>query len=452
MTNKGGKKMQDGLRIINPEKLSTSGKIPCDRIQVGGRMGYKPNMVRLSDGELLMTNFHTHFEVNNDGSMCEHIVLHRSSDAGKTWISQHYDHLWGREPYLNVFSDGTLIITTHFLTEDVRNQTGHCNVWLHRSEDRGHTWKSRNLDIDQIPADVSATYSSRNIIELDDGSYVMGVGCGNDNDFLFISKDKGTSWKIAKMRISGFDNNSYKYSILQEGIFFRTNSNRVLLFARCDIRQMNFDRKIPGLPEFDFSETSDSDHYDVEIIFESKDNGISWEPLNAVPLVGCMYPSICDSGGGKYLFTFTQRIPNEKMRMGVYAFFLEEQENGFMKSDPGHDLIVIDEKTPDYLQSGGGFGNTLMLDDGSFITPYSYLDADPEIEELMKTGRFRDQDTFNFYRDKALQYYRGWVNHVTWERTINVDHILQYHHFLGCCRVLNLCGPVTEVAKWKLVP
>ena len=442
--------MEERIRVINPVKLPE--QVPCERIPLmpGARMGYKPNIVQLSTGELLLANFHTHYEVYNDGSMCEHLVLHRSTDGGRTWESRHFDHLWGREPYLNLLSGDVLIITTHFLESDVRNRAGHATVYLHRSEDGGRTWTSANIDVDMIPEDVPYTYTSRNIIELRDGTYLMGVGSGHGRDFLFRSADKGTSWQVEKMTAEGFDAAAYQYSILQEGIFFATDSGRLLLFSRCEARRMRFDRPVPGLPDADLSEASNSDHYDVEILFESSDDGKTWHPINGVPILGCMYPSVCSLGSRRYLFSYTQRVPADGRRMGVYALVLEEQADGTFQADVDHDLLVIDEKTPDYFDSGGGFGNTLRLQDGSLATPYSYLDADPEIEELMRTGAFMQKKTFDHFRNKALPYFRSWVSHVTWEGVRDSDAVMQRHAFLGCTAVLNLSGPVTEVCKWRL--
>jgi len=436
------------IKVYNPKMLPA--EIPSERIPVGGKMGYKPNVVKLSNGELLMANFHTHYETQSDGSMCDHTVLHRSSDDGKTWESKHYDRLPGKEPYLNVFGD-VLIMTAHIYPPDIHAIEGRTTAWLHRSEDRGHTWTSQVLDIDRIPEKVSMTYSSRNIIELDDGSYALGIGCGNGRDYLFLSKDKGISWAPKKIRVSGFDNRSYRYSVLQEGIFFRTTTGRLLLLARCELPKMkNLDKNLPGLPDFDFTKTSDIDSYDMEIIFESKDDGMSWSPMSAIPLVGCMYPSVCDLGGGKHLFTFTKRMSSHQLERGVYACFLNEQKDGLIKANIESDLMVISQRTLPYLQSGGGFGNTLLLDDGSLITPYSYYHAVPEIDALMKSGGFRNQKTFELYRNRALPYYRRWVTPLTWESFSKQDLVMQTHVFLGCCQVLNLCGPATEVAKWKL--
>lgn len=441
--------MKDNLRIINPKSLSKTGLIPCDRTQVGGRKGNKPNIIKYENKELLMANFHTHYEVFNDGCVCEHIVLHRSADEGKNWKSQHHENLWGREPYLNVFSNDITLITTHFLITDVRNTKGYCHAWIHRSEDRGKTWESKIIDKKMIPGEVAMTCSSRNIIELKNGEYLMGIGCGYNNDYIFYSKDQGKSWEIKRSAIYGFDNDKYSGSVFQEGIFHITESGRLLLFARCDIRHMNFNTKLQGLPDFDFANTSKFDHYCIEIIFESKDNGLTWNLITAIPIVGCMYPSICNLGDNKYLFTYTQRIPTEKFHMGVYAIVFGEESNGNLKFDTVSDIIVIDEKTPDCYDSGGGFGNTIALNNNTLITPYSYLHADPEIDELLKTGKFLEKEIFNFYRNKALQYHRSWVEPVTWERAIKSDKVQQPHLFLSCCATLNLVGHITEVTKWE---
>ena len=74
------------------------------------------------------------------------------------------------------------------------------------------------------------------------------------------------------------------------------------------------------------------------------------------------------------------------------------------------------------------------------MTPYSYFDADPEIEELMRTGAYMERATFEHYRNKALPYYRNWVNHVTWEQVRTADRLMRQHAFLGCTTVLNLSG------------
>jgi hypothetical protein len=146
--------------------------------------------------------------------------------------------------------------------------------------------------------------------------------------------------------------------------------------------------------------------------------------------------------------TFTKRVPGEGLHMGVYATVLTENADGSFTIDLSKDLIVIDEKTDDAFQTGGGFGNTLLLDDGSLVSVYSYYHVDPDIAELLKSGRFKEKNVYNYYRNRAIGYYPSWVTGCTLENFLRSGDRLQRHMFLGCCQQLNLCGPVTEVAKW----
>ena len=140
--------------------------------------------------------------------------------------SKHHDHLWGREPYLNHFSGDVVLITTHFLAADVRNDTKATTVWLHRSVDGGATWGSEHIGVDRIPDDVDMTYTTRNIVELADGAYLMGVGCGHGHDYRFRSTDRGATWQVDRMSVQGFDDTGYQHSFLQEGVFFPTPRRR----------------------------------------------------------------------------------------------------------------------------------------------------------------------------------------------------------------------------------
>jgi len=80
--------------------------------------------------------------------------------------------------------------------------------------------------------------------------------------------------------------------------------------------------------------------------------------------------------------------------------------------DVDRDVMVIDEKTPDNFDSGGGFGNTLRLQDGSLLTPYSYFETvrrseiDDEICWCGKTAMGRDTFGDRKPDDAAPDYYR----------------------------------------------
>ena len=54
-----------------------------------------------------------------------------------------------------------------------------------------------------------------------------------------------------------------------------------------------------------------------------------------------------------------------------------EKPDGFV-FDFQHDRIELDTKTALGQHSGGGFGNTVQLDDGTLVTSYSYRQADAQ--------------------------------------------------------------------------
>jgi hypothetical protein len=447
-----GKPYQCEMRVIRPTTLPD--QIPCERVQVGRRMGYKPNVQRLSTGELIMLNFHSHGETQGapDGSMSEHMVLHRSKDDGKTWSSGHIQGVYGREPYLNVLSGDVMLATGHVLAADVNNPTKKVTCVIHRSTDGGKTWKTRPILPDMLPFEnLTRTYSSRNIIELPDGAYMLGMTGFYGRDCMMLSKDQGKTWQASKSTFHGYDTPSYVYSAYAEGILYRMPEGRLLLFARMTPRIMTFTQEIKGLADFSRLGETDKhfDQFDAEIIFESKDNGITWEPVCGIPLIGCMYPSVTPMGNRRHLMTFTKRVPGDGLRMGVYATLLTENKDGSFAVNLDKDLIVIDEKTDDAFQTGGGFGNTLPLDDGSMLSVYSYYHVDDDVAELLRSGKFKDKNSYNYYRNRALGYNPTWVGGCSEQNFLRAGDRLKRHMFLGCCQLLNLCGPVTEVTKWE---
>ena len=86
-----------------------------------------------------------------------------------------------------------------------------------------------------------------------------------------------------------------------------------------------------------------------------------------------MYPSLVRLGGGRLLLTFTVRAAHPPL--GVHALLGEERSDGFV-FDFGRDRLVLDAKTPLGKPSGGGFGPTIELGDGTLVTAHSYRGAD----------------------------------------------------------------------------
>ena len=77
--------------------------------------------------------------------------------------------LLGREPYLTVLSDGTLFLTGHLLAADVRNPHGYTCGFIHRSTDRGLTWKTLRIASEGVKPRAN-NHTSRNVLECADRS------------------------------------------------------------------------------------------------------------------------------------------------------------------------------------------------------------------------------------------------------------------------------------------
>jgi hypothetical protein len=61
--------------------------------------------------------------------------------------------------------------------------------------------------------------------------------------------------------------------------------------------------------------------------------------------------------------------------LGVHAALGVETDSGF-DLDPEQDRLVLDARSAPGKASGGGFGNTVRLRDGTLVTAYSYRDAE----------------------------------------------------------------------------
>lgn len=86
-----------------------------------------------------------------------------------------------------------------------------------------------------------------------------------------------------------------------------------------------------------------------------------------------MYPAILRLADGRLLLTFTVRTLREPL--GIRAVLGEELEDGF-RFDCAHDRFLLDPQTASGVTSGGGFGPTVQLDDGTLVTSCSWRDAE----------------------------------------------------------------------------
>ena len=88
--------LADTIVVRNPKRFSDI-MIPCERIPFGEPEDYKPSLVQLPSGELLIVLFRG--QRVSDNRILEQPVLYRSHDKGRTWTTGKILDLPGREPY-----------------------------------------------------------------------------------------------------------------------------------------------------------------------------------------------------------------------------------------------------------------------------------------------------------------------------------------------------------------
>jgi len=367
---------KDTVEVVNPKRLKVD-SLPAQRVPVGSSGDYKPCVALLPDGKLLLTAFRT-TEVGGTRNIRGHkvplvrtdILLFRSLDGGLTWSGHEVLDLPGREPYLTVLSDGTVLMTVHHLIQDIRNDAGYVQTYLHRSTDGGRTWTTIRFPGEDLPGWRSGwnTCSSRNVLELRDGSLVLGVGTEGKVNYLYRSYDKGATWERAeKCRFDVYEGMEEELNspVWGEAVFWEAGNGDLLAIHRGDCRELP---PIPGTERPD----GHWDHHDRMVLFRSSD-GRFWRYSELGSYYGEMYPAILRLRDGRLLLTFTVR--DLRPPLGVRAVLGEETSDGFA-FDFEHDRLMLDTKTPMDRESGGGFGRTVQLEDGTLITSYSYMGED----------------------------------------------------------------------------
>ena len=127
------------IRIVNPQTL-LGDETPAVRVPLGIPNDYKPFIAQLGNGELLVVAF-CFGPIEGVKGYAERALFWRSKDGGKTWgpREERLD-IQGREFGLTALSDGTLLLTCHWLSRDVFNPSKHTHSKIFRSTDNGKTW------------------------------------------------------------------------------------------------------------------------------------------------------------------------------------------------------------------------------------------------------------------------------------------------------------------------
>ena len=192
------------------------------------------------------------------------------------------------------------------------------------------------------------------------------------------------------------------------------------------------------------------DQYCIEVLFETNDFGVTWDLVNVIPIAGSMYPSVLPLNDNKYLITFTKRVVSHGLHMGVYAFILEEKQDGEIVLDVERDLFVIDEKSPDYAGCGNGFGNTIRIDNEKLMSVYSYMSLDEDIDLLLKERRYNEREVYEFFYKRCLGYFYEWTAKNPYEKFRKMNQHMKNYTFTNLARTLNTAGYITETVIWNI--
>ncbi len=353
----------DFIEVRNPKRVSVK-RFPCERVRLGNIDDYKPSLALLPRNELLLTMFSG--RRTKAGKIIEQTIVYRSSDGGQTWSNRFEPDIAGREPALSVTRNGTVFVTSHLLAQDVRNRDGYTHSYLHRSQDGGRTWTTMRVEPKAFrPRTVGLT--TRNVLELADHSLLLGISehAPNCQSYVLRSTDGGKTWtEKYPARFKDVPKN-YPYTLFGEAHLWQARSGK--LYAILRVGSGN------SWPLRGTKDPGNNDQSERMIVYSSTDRGRNWTQVRDLGGYGQMYMSILRLGDGWLLLTFTQRAIEPPL--GVRAVLGRETQDGF-HFDLKHDQIMLDTKTPVGKPSGGGFGPTVRLADGTLVTSYTYRTAD----------------------------------------------------------------------------
>ena len=354
------------IRVINPKRLPTW-SIPATRIPIGD--AYKPSLALMPDGTLVMLAMVAGppDEKLPEGKVREWTGIYRSDDGGQSWSAmKRIEDMIGREQWLTCTSDSILFASSHLLVADVNNDAGHGISFLHRSADGGQTWQRTRATIDGDMRcghpEKTGSNVARNVVEMGDGTLRFGVSVTDSNvGYFWRSDDRGQTWdRSMRVAIRGYYDN-------YDGFFCEdwthVNDSGVLLhWVRVGLPSpmafMNDGRRDLG---------KGNDNNDRTMWTRSTDGGRTWSQVSDFSDYGQMYPRVIRLHDGRLLMTLTQRAVFDPLGLRAIVSYDDGETWGVHD-----DHLIIEAFTPWGLASGGGFGNTVQLADGTLVSCYSY--------------------------------------------------------------------------------
>jgi hypothetical protein len=365
------------IQIFQPRSFS-AGPIQAKRTALGISNDYKPWIAQLPGKRLMIVAF-CFSPVEGIDGYTERAVFWRSSDGGKTWSErEERQEVHGREFSLNVLHDGTILMPCHLLARDVSNESNYTYSKLFRSPDLGVTWSEIRIGPKGFPPGAN-TATDWTTVEYPDknnpGAWITRLGVSMQHGGkeagsvvrFWSSTNSGLSWD----RSGHPDTDGW---IDVDGFFSQSTTylnSRGTLFHPVRVDRTGPHWKLPDSPDMLAQERGDNG--DRMMLWVSTDNGESWrrhKESGRFGYYGEMYPRFLRLKDGRLLLTFTVRSNStDGYSLGLRAIISNDDGETW---DFTHDRLVL--SSVNHGASGGGFGNTIQLKNGTLVSCYSYRD------------------------------------------------------------------------------
>ena len=367
------------VHIFNPGTFPPT-PITVKRTALGIPNDYKPWIAQLPNGSLLLVAF-CFGPVDGVEGYMERAVFWRSTNGGKSWTDrEERQDVHGREFALNVLHDGTILMPCHLLARDLSNRAKYTFSKLFRSTDLGSTWSEIQIGPEGFPPEANTAtdwttvqYRDRKNPDRWITRFGVSIQHGGEDAGKVVrfwkSTDSGATWDRTLhpdtdgwADVDGFFSQSTTY---------RTSKGTLLHPVRVDRTGPHW--HIAGTPEKLKEERGDNG--DRMMLWRSTDNGDSWRRHGKDGRFGHygeMYPRFLRLQDGRLLLTFTVRSNStDGYSLGLRAIISNDDGKSW---NFRQDRLVL--SSVNYGASGGGFGNTVQLMDGTLVSCYSYRGKD----------------------------------------------------------------------------
>lgn len=314
----------------------------------------QPTLGMLPSGEAILVLSHTYDDVE-PGKVQDEQFLCRSTDGGQKWSRPVGIPLIGRHPHMTTLPDGTILVTSLLMANDTANVSGKTSTFLHRSSDGGKRWSSIRLSADDAPlSDTLRT--SRNVLELANGSLLLGVSSDQGGSCLWQSDDKGITWD--KSQKSAWNDAAVSFAGAQ---FWSDARGELWCVANAG-----------DLPHSAAPQSKGEAHNGKWAVYQSKDAGQSWQPSDVVLDTGGRYPSRYELRDSRVLWTLTDFAgPFASVARGVQGTLAASSSPG-SAFEVSHEILQLAGSDASRFNAPS---STIETKDGQLLTAYSYRDA-----------------------------------------------------------------------------